>query len=436
MYIRKLELKHFGKYLAQTLDLHKGINVIYGPNEAGKTTIKDYILGIWYGMKMKRDRPGRLSEYTRYRPFDQEQYDGSMTIVQGDRVYEVERYFDKEAPDTITVWEMNDEKDKKALEFLPGGELPVDITGMEKKLFLNTLCFAGDGAVYSSHLWEYERDAWKTDSDGSSSEKASSAGASSDTGSRSADTPGRKKGLAGLYDLLRLTPEQKRQMDPQLKQILSVIKVLFVFGLFALMILIIYILPISAHYKLWLIVIAMAVIIYIWVRSILRSLPISFGKKKSKGKGNGQKTDGDTDTFDDAHVREELSEQASAIAKCLTAGAYTDVKLDDHLRLAVNKDGSYVDPGYLSLGARQQIYLAVRLAVAKNLVKEGMVSSVSQLPPILLDDVFGAYDDERMKAAIQYLAEYDCEQIILLTHEKRIRELMKELDIDHHFIEL
>ena len=39
MIIKELSLKNFGKFSGQSFQFSEGINVVYGPNEAGKTTI-------------------------------------------------------------------------------------------------------------------------------------------------------------------------------------------------------------------------------------------------------------------------------------------------------------------------------------------------------------------------------------------------------------
>ena len=84
MYIQKLDIQHFGKYNKQKLDLQKGINVIYGPNEAGKTTIKDFIIGMFYGVERQRGLAAKTDEYTRREPIDGSGYSGSMELVRMD----------------------------------------------------------------------------------------------------------------------------------------------------------------------------------------------------------------------------------------------------------------------------------------------------------------------------------------------------------------
>jgi len=74
----------------------------------------------------------------------------------------------------------------------------------------------------------------------------------------------------------------------------------------------------------------------------------------------------------------------------------------------------------LSAGARDQLYLAVRLAVSEFLSRGG------DAVPFLLDDVFVTSDDERTRAGMKLLVEQFARdhQVILLTcHRKRFEAL-------------
>ena len=61
MYINKLFLKEFGKFNNKEIKLDKGLNVLYGEPGAGKSTIRDFVPGILYGMNKNQGSwsPGR-----------------------------------------------------------------------------------------------------------------------------------------------------------------------------------------------------------------------------------------------------------------------------------------------------------------------------------------------------------------------------------------
>ena len=50
MYINKLFLKEFGKFNNREIKLDSGLNVVYGEPGAGKSTFRDFVTGILFGM--------------------------------------------------------------------------------------------------------------------------------------------------------------------------------------------------------------------------------------------------------------------------------------------------------------------------------------------------------------------------------------------------
>lgn len=371
MYISKIEIQCFGKFHNYTMELSKGINVIYGGNETGKTTIKDYILGMLYGLRPRSKGAVRMDVYRRYQPLSGKDYGGIMTIIQGDKQYVLERSFE--------------ETEQEPVQF-PDMLIP------DKTAYMNTLCISGNGASYSSHLYEFMQ------------------------------KPQDDNAKESILDRLRLTEEQKRQMDPQLRQIISFLKVLLIFGLFAVVFLLIYLLPVDSHYKLWLMIIAVVMILYVWIRSIVRNIT-RYGKyHKNSNHGRAETV------FDHTHELSELSKKAASIAGDFTLGNCASVKVDNHLNIQVSKDGRELDVRYMNLGTREQIYLAVRLAIAETMGWNQM--------PMLMDDIFGAYDDIRMQETMRYLAEYNTDQIIVFISDHRLVNVLDRTEIQYNYIEL
>ncbi len=98
MKIRRLYLKNFGKFHDQEFILEDGINVFFGRNEAGKSTIHRFIFGMLYGFK-KPDRKRRYYEddFDKYRPWAGASYEGLMEYEGPDsRLYRLERRFDQD----------------------------------------------------------------------------------------------------------------------------------------------------------------------------------------------------------------------------------------------------------------------------------------------------------------------------------------------------
>ena len=69
MQITKLEILGFGKFHNFSLDFSSKCNVIYGENEAGKSTLHSFIQAMLYGIP---SAPSKKEEFFRYLPFSSE----------------------------------------------------------------------------------------------------------------------------------------------------------------------------------------------------------------------------------------------------------------------------------------------------------------------------------------------------------------------------
>lgn len=68
MIIRRLNIRNFGKIHDRTLELSPGINVLYGENESGKTTIHTFIKSMFFGLTRMRGKAARNDVYSTYDP--------------------------------------------------------------------------------------------------------------------------------------------------------------------------------------------------------------------------------------------------------------------------------------------------------------------------------------------------------------------------------
>ena len=56
MYIESIQITSFASLVGFSLDLRQGLNLIEGPNEAGKSTVAEFIRYVLYGFSLKADR--------------------------------------------------------------------------------------------------------------------------------------------------------------------------------------------------------------------------------------------------------------------------------------------------------------------------------------------------------------------------------------------
>ena len=101
-----------------------------------------------------------------------------------------------------------------------------------------------------------------------------------------------------------------------------------------------------------------------------------------------------------------------------------DVEYDEHdeaVLCAVRNDGKTVRVSGLSDGTRDQLYLALRVASIERFLE-------SNPPlPLILDDAFVHFDDQRAQAAIEVLGELSSRtQVLLFTHHHRMVELAQK----------
>ena len=74
MRIRELYLKNFGKFSGKKLTLSDGINLVYGENESGKSTLHTFIKSMLFGMERGRGRASQNDTFTSFEPWENSCY--------------------------------------------------------------------------------------------------------------------------------------------------------------------------------------------------------------------------------------------------------------------------------------------------------------------------------------------------------------------------
>lgn len=97
MYIERLEVKGYGKLLNSTVVLKKGINLIFGSNEAGKSTLQSFIRSMLFGIKGSgQSRNGVIQPQKMFSPWHGDRFGGTLIYTLDDgSTYRVERDFEK-----------------------------------------------------------------------------------------------------------------------------------------------------------------------------------------------------------------------------------------------------------------------------------------------------------------------------------------------------
>ena len=131
-------------------------------------------------------------------------------------------------------------------------------------------------------------------------------------------------------------------------------------------------------------------------------------------------------------IMPDMINETGRIAKTLT-GYYCDIGIDaDGKGILVSSEGRAVIPvSHMSGGTIDQLYLAMRLSLCN------VISSSGEYLPLILDEVFGFFDEHRLKAAANMIREICKEkQIIIFTCRESEASEIEQLVPDTKLIAL
>lgn len=115
------------------------------------------------------------------------------------------------------------------------------------------------------------------------------------------------------------------------------------------------------------------------------------------------------------------------IFKELTGEKYSEVKLGENYDMVVRDNSSMFSGEYLSNGANDQLYLALRLAFIELIFKGREV-------PIIFDDSFIQYDDVRREKGLKIIESRNFAQTIIFSCQSIEEELLRKNNIKSSYI--
>ena len=150
MKIDFLKINGFGKIKNKEINLEKNINLIYGKNESGKSTLLKFIDGMLYGISKNKNGKD-ISDYDKYKPWNTEEFSGKInyTLDNGNK-YEVFREFSKKNP---KIYNSNLEEISKQynIDKNKGNQFFYDQTKIDETLFLSTNIVEQNESVLDSN---------------------------------------------------------------------------------------------------------------------------------------------------------------------------------------------------------------------------------------------------------------------------------------------
>ncbi|WP_294363249.1 AAA family ATPase [uncultured Clostridium sp.] len=142
MIINKINIISFAGLKDKEINFEEKINLIYGENEKGKSTIQNFIRVWLYGMNSKRTKDLKNNDRVRFAPVDGDKIRGELYVTHNNRKYIIKRSFGATKKEDIS--EILDAESGEILTEIPKDEparyfLNVNSSTFYKTLFINQL---------------------------------------------------------------------------------------------------------------------------------------------------------------------------------------------------------------------------------------------------------------------------------------------------------
>jgi|GEM_PF-6843840 len=145
MKIESIHIEGFGIFKDKfDLTFSPHFNLIYGTNEAGKSTMLQFIVSMLYGMKQEGIQQRRwLPEHEKYKPWNGKQYGGRLVFIRSDGIKTgVIRNFDEDADETRLFDEVTGKEitEDFGIDKTKERTFAREIIGLNRALFFNSVC--------------------------------------------------------------------------------------------------------------------------------------------------------------------------------------------------------------------------------------------------------------------------------------------------------
>lgn len=155
MIINRLNLLNFGKFKDKEIEFSNGINLIYGHNEAGKSTMHKFIEGMLYGFHTSNGKAENnwLGDMEKFNPWTEECYNGELFYSQNGENVKIYRDFysnDVKITDESGTHDLGERfKYSKKHQVIEPGKT---IFGINRRMFANTFSINQLGSKTDENL--------------------------------------------------------------------------------------------------------------------------------------------------------------------------------------------------------------------------------------------------------------------------------------------
>ena len=474
MKIKNILIHNFGQFHNKKIEFSPGLNIIYGENESGKSTLHSYLLGMLFGMDKARGRKSGKDTYTQYEPWNSNSfYSGEMVFEVDGKDFRLERnFYHKEKKSTL----MNLEDGEMLSEEF--GDLQMLLGGINKDMYENTYCVSQASVVtgkgMAAYVQEYMANAATAGEGNYQIQKAlkklqaqklqASKALCRETELRQHEIDKLEIEKMLLEEDIEEDVEKEADAKTEKTHLLVLVLGCFITAIWFLA-------------AIWLTIPLNITVIeggIVLALTIAASVYLRFYEKTRLRQGKGEKgtltmaiREKQTRLFNLLEQQNELfapnerevelqqymsacdlasktieqltgeiyedfgdkiNEKTSAILSAITDGKYDKIDINEKMEVSVSQGGRNHRPEQLSYGTLEQIYFALRMSLGEILVQEEPM-------PILLDEVFARYDESRIRQALRWMGRQN-KQMILFTCQKREMAYLDEMNITYHKIEL
>lgn len=154
MKINSVYISAFGKFQDKTFNFTDGLNLIYGENEDGKTTLMNFIRMMFYGSTAKSNDPLYSNPRKKYLPRNDKAMAGSIDFTSCGRKYRIERIFKAtNSADKIVVTDLSTGERET---FTGKDDLGKKFIGLSGEAAERSIFLATNGAISENGLAQDE----------------------------------------------------------------------------------------------------------------------------------------------------------------------------------------------------------------------------------------------------------------------------------------
>lgn len=490
MQIKEAKIFNFGKLQNANFRFSEGINVIYGENEQGKSTLHAFLTGMLFGVEKGRGRAAAGDLYSKYEPWHAPSfYSGALRFeVDGKPFYLERNFYAKERSEYL-----RNEEDGEELS-VTYGDLDILLGGIGREEFGNTYDIPQSGAVTGKAMSEFLTN-YLAEAEAGGNGRIHVQQAQKKLAARRKELLAEQRQLCekreqavkqkeielevlreNVTELKQQTATFEKEQEELEESVLqnkekvsrNIRTGIAVSATVVVVLMVLTFLQMISPGVTMGVAAVVAALLILWLRpkkedteEVLRHAQTMLLQLKEHLQENEneminiaeeieelqevsrreQELQQDIEALELARsqiekvaeeyyleMADEMNGEISKWISRLTNGKYDSARLDKGGKLRILAEEREVLPEALSRGTLEQIYLALRLAVGSVMMQEEDM-------PVFLDEAFAMYDDVRLAETLKALAQTG-KQIFIFTCQKREATVLQQEEIAYHMLQM